>query len=388
LAEGQILGGDHRAGQERRTKEAREKGQDAHLIPSFPASSGSIIAHFSTTAEAGNSCCGNEYGVLAKHKQLRAHRPDLAPFLFDPISRICDNAPLAVYPLDLIIVLGFVSAGGHLIMKPQFPICLPVFSAAVSPALADGTVTLDLSSPSDGMAVPGSHVIEWAITAAVSTGDNMGLALISVDLVQDADNPELFDIPQAVGVPPGMEGFDRPDGISNPGPEESCYGGTQVGLDGAKNLAQIGGSQNTFGTPSGGIGLDVDVDAGVGQGPGGQEIATNSFPAPAIPGVYTFSIPSAVANTLEAVNPAPQWSPVSPATVVLGNPSISFTVCRPGDIDGDFTLTVEQDVPLFVNLLLGTGSSDDYAQCAADLNGDGTIDGKDIQPFVDALLPG
>jgi hypothetical protein len=104
--------------------------------------------------------------------------------------------------------------------------------------------------------------------------------------------------------------------------------------------------------------------------------------------VYTFSIPSAVANTLEAVNPAPQWSPVSPATVVLGNPSISFTVCRPGDIDGDFTLTVEQDVPLFVNLLLGTGSSDDYAQCAADLNGDGTIDGKDIQPFVDALLPG
>jgi hypothetical protein len=269
-------------------------------------------------------------------------------------------------------------------MKYPMPICLITLLVSTVPAFSQGTVTFDFSSPSDGAVVPAGHLIEWTITATVSTGDNMGLALISVDLVQDVGDPELFDIPQAVGVPVGMEGFDRSAGISNPAPGGSCYGGTQIGPAGAKDLVQIGGAQNTFGAPGGGIGLDVDVDAGIGQSPGGQEIAADSFPAPMTPGVYIFSTQTATANTLEAVNPPPQWSPVSPATVVMGNPSISFTVCQPGDISGDFAVTME-DLPLFVDLLLGVGAGGDYAECAADLTGDDTINGKDIQPFVDTL---
>ena len=52
--------------------------------------------------------------------------------------------------------------------------------------------------------------MEWTITATVSSGDNLGLALIYVDLVQDAGNPETFDLPPAPEVPPLMEGFSRP----------------------------------------------------------------------------------------------------------------------------------------------------------------------------------
>ncbi len=271
-------------------------------------------------------------------------------------------------------------------MRHRLPICLIVlFTSGVS-AFGDGTVTFDLLSPSDGATVPAGHAVDWAIATTVSTGDNVGLALVAVDLVQDVGNPELFEIPQAVGVPAGMEGFDRPAGISNPGPGGSGYGGTQVGPDGAKDLAQIGGSQNTFGAPGDGIGLDVDVEAGVGQDPGGQEIVSDSFGAPATPGVYTFWIQSAAANILEVVNPPPEWSPVSPATVVMGSPSISFTVCRAGDINGDYVLTLDPDLPLFVDILLGADPGNDYAQCAADVNGDGSINGDDIQSFVDVML--
>lgn len=271
------------------------------------------------------------------------------------------------------------------IRHPLF-ICVIVVFASTVPAFADGTVTFDLLSSSAGATVPPGHVVDWTITATVSTGDNVGLALVSVDLVQDAGNPKLFDIPQAVGVPVGMEGFDRPAGITNPGPEGSCNGGTQVGPEGAKNLLQIGGAQNTFGAPSDGLGQDVDVEAGIGRVPGGQEVASDSFPAPATPGVYTFWIQPPAANNLEAVYPAPQWSPMSPATTVMDSPSISFTVCRAGDINGDYVLTLDPDVPLFVDILLGAHPGNDYAQCAADVNGDGSVNGKDTQSFVDAML--
>ncbi len=134
------------------------------------------------------------------------------------------------------------------------------------------TVTFDLSSPSDGQEVVPGSIIQWTITATVSTDDNFGLALVAVDLVQDPFNPELFDIPP--GIPPaGMEDFDRPNGISNPDPggPGSAYGGTQIGTPGAMDLAQIGGAQNTFGVIGDGIGLDTQVDSGVGQSPGGAD---------------------------------------------------------------------------------------------------------------------
>ncbi len=266
--------------------------------------------------------------------------------------------------------------------------CCIVVLALAAPLLAGGTATFDLLSPDAGATVAGDHLVEWTIKVTVSVADNMGLALASLDLVQDAGNPAFFNIPAATSVPLGMEGFDRPAGISNPdqGGSGSAYGGSSIGMEGAKNLIQVGGAQNTFGAAAGGIGLDVDVDAGVGQGAEGQVIATGSFPMPTTPGAYTFSIQSAIANTLDTINLAPQWSPVSEAAIVMGNPSFSVTVCQPGDINGDFTLTLEQDLPLFVDLLLGESTGGEYAQCAADLNGDEHIDGKDIAPFVTAFV--
>ena len=73
-----------------------------------------------------------------------------------------------------------------------------------------GTVTLELTSPAAGQAVQAGELVAWSITATVSDSDNSGLALVCVDLLQDAGNPELFDIPIATTVGVGMEGFQRP----------------------------------------------------------------------------------------------------------------------------------------------------------------------------------
>ena len=119
----------------------------------------------------------------------------------------------------------------------------------VSAAFGAGTVTLSLTSPSNGTYVPAGSTVQWTITATVSSGDNLGLAMIAVDFTQDAANAVLFDIPAAQGVPAAMACFDRSAGISNPiGPGmASGYCGTPVGTLGEKNLAQIGGAQNVFG---------------------------------------------------------------------------------------------------------------------------------------------
>ena len=153
-------------------------------------------------------------------------------------------------------------------------------SASTVSAFADGTITFGLPSSSVGATV--SPDVDWVITATLSTGDNAALALVSVDLVQDVGKLELFDMPQAAGVPVAREGFNRPAGISYLGPAGSGSGGTAVGPEGARNFLQIGGMQNTFGAPS----------DGNGQSPGGQEAASDSFPAPATLGVYTFWIQS------------------------------------------------------------------------------------------------
>ena len=164
-----------------------------------------------------------------------------------------------------------------------------------------------------------------------------------------------------------------PRGLCNPtrAGQTGTYGGTPFGVAGQTNLAQIGGGQNTFGVPGTGSGQDVVVDAGIGQSAGGQVIAYGSFPAPEVPGVYAFSLQAAIANTLQAVRPAPDSSPAAAASVLVNGAGLSFTVCRPADVDGDGTVSFTTDIPAFVDILLGPDAPGGYARCAADLNGDG-----------------
>ncbi|MEE8385407.1 MAG: carboxypeptidase regulatory-like domain-containing protein, partial [Dehalococcoidia bacterium] len=61
--------------------------------------------------------------------------------------------------------------------------------------------------------------------------------------------------------------------------------------------------------------------------------------------------------------------------------------CLSGDTNEDSELTVGGDVPAFVELLLGTGGGSDYQRCAADVNADGAIDGRDAQGFVNLFRP-
>jgi hypothetical protein len=256
-----------------------------------------------------------------------------------------------------------------------------------SAASGAGTVTLSLTSPSDGGYVPPGATVQWAITAWVSSGDNLGLAMFAVDFVQDPANAALFDIPPAQAAPAEMVCFDRAAGISNPVPpgQVSGYRGTPVGVSGQRNLFQIGGSQNVFGAAFAGIGSDVDVDQGIGQASQGQVIATGVFTAPPTEGAYSFSIEGAIANTLNNVYPPPQWSVVGPAAAVILDSTISFQICRRGDVNGDSSLT-PADVEPFVDYLVGSQTPDDRARCSCDMNHDGELDGSDIQSFVDALL--
>jgi hypothetical protein len=270
-------------------------------------------------------------------------------------------------------------------------ICLA--TGALSTATqAGGTVTFSLSSPSANCTVHPGASVQWSISFTVSGGDNLGLALAAVNLLQDPANPALFDIP--VGTrPQGMQDFDRPDGISNPGPGGvgSAYGGTPVGATGAKNLVQIGGAQNTFGVAGDGIGLDFDVRGGVGQG-GPEILAAGSFPAPATFGVYIFSLGSPIANTLNEIVPPPDFSPVSAATASISSGSVTFTVAlhATGDMNCDCVVNFDDINPFVLALSDPAAYSAAYPDCDilnADCDHDGDVDFDDMNPFI-ALLSG
>lgn len=71
---------------------------------------------------------------------------------------------------------------------------------------------------------------------------------------------------------------------------------------------------------------------------------------------------------------------LSPLTI-----NLSAVVGILGDFDGDGVNG--NDIPAFVSVLLDPASATSYQQYIADLNGDGLNDGRDVQPFVEALLP-
>ena len=252
-----------------------------------------------------------------------------------------------------------------------------------------GTLTLFLTSSVAGQTVAPGSAVDWTISAQVSATGNSGLALLSTDLVQDAANPGLFDIPAATAIGPLMTAFDRPAGISNPGPTGSAFGGTQVGTSGAKNLVQIGGSQSTFGMPGVECGLETSVTTGVGQN-GAVLIASGSFAAPQASGNYTFRLENAVATVLDNVSPPtpPAHWPVSAATVNLNGGSFSFAVqgvCR-GDMNCSGEVNFKDINPFVVYLSNLSAWQASFAGCSpanGDINADGTYPSfKDINPFV------
>lgn len=264
--------------------------------------------------------------------------------------------------------------------------CAAALAAATAVARAAGSVTFSLQSPADGMYGTTGTNLPYSISASVSAGDNAGLAMFAVNLSQGASNPVKFDLPQAA-TPPAMSGFDAPAGFTNPGPGGSGtgYGGTPIGMAGQKDLVQIGGAQNTFGVPAGTLGQDVNVDSAIGQLPGGEVVASGTLAIPSTPGTYTFSISNAIANTLTTVNAAPTASVTGAATASIAQSTISFTVCMAGDANGDLTRDAS-DVPAFVDLQTGVAAGSPLTRCGADMNGDGKINGDDVQPFVNALL--
>jgi hypothetical protein len=238
---------------------------------------------------------------------------------------------------------------------------------------------VDLSSPQRGDLIPDTcpAVIQWTIQVNDNSGPfdpHLGLAMFSVDFVQDPANPELFDIPLPAAVPPPMAGFSPPAGLGKP----AGYLGTPVGEPGQRNIAQIGGAQNTLGAPGAIMGQDVNVDGGVSLS-GWQVVAIGSFDVPTTHGEYTFRVESAVANVLEAIHPPPQFSPTSEIPVLISRDSFSFTVVCAGDLNGDDQIDLS-DYTLFIQAFHSSCGAPQYDPLA-DLNCDCAVDFSDATIF-------
>jgi hypothetical protein len=265
--------------------------------------------------------------------------------------------------------------------------------AAVSVA-SEAQVTLSFSSPQMGQQlVPGSSV-HWRIMC-VDSGDNLGLAGISVDMVHDPSNQATFDLAPASSWPGRMNCFSRPDGISNAGPDGTGtgYGGIPVGPAGAKDLLEIGGMQNTFGFQGSVMGHDhtisaePDTDRGIGQQGGGQLVAEGDFTVPSVEGVYRFNLQNGMANVFRSFGGSGQSSSVTPAEIVYGN-VLWFYVgnCCTQDFNGDGDVNTDADIEAFFACVAGnccpTCASADY-NCDGDVGTD-----PDIESFFRVLAGG
>lgn len=266
-------------------------------------------------------------------------------------------------------------------MKRNQGVCVALIGAGLACGVAAAaTVTLSVASPQDGQSVKAGAVVEWTISAEVSGDDNLGLALVRVDLVHEAGTVVLFELPP--GTPgAALAGFDRPAGFCNPGPdgEGSGFGGTPLTGDVVGGLFGIGGAQNTFGVAGETMGFDTTIDAGVGQG-GAVVVASGSFNVPDAPAAYTLNLQNALANVLGSVAPEGKPSAVSAAEVAYGAQSISFEIVpgTPCDADLDGSGSIDS---ADLNILLGAfGNSGE-----GDLTGDGQTTSADLNILLGAF---
>jgi len=258
---------------------------------------------------------------------------------------------------------------------------LLVSSAVLCSSAFAQSVAVALSSPQNGMNVSPGATINWTISFTVSTGDNLGLALLVVDLEQDGANPATLDIPPAGSVPAPMANFSRPAGISNPGESNPATGyiGVQRGASGAMNLRQIGGAQNTFGVakPGGtGVAENANVVGGIGQS-GAVTLASGSFSAPGAAGTYTYNLTNAVANVIETLNSPPNHSPVDAAATDTSSGTISFTVGGGGCV-GDLNGDNSRDLTDLAIILSNFGTTIGATPEDGDTDGDGDVDLTDL----------
>ncbi len=278
-------------------------------------------------------------------------------------------------------------------MPRKIPVAL-ILAAMTIPlesVFADGFVTINLISPQANTAVAPGQAIDWRIEAEVTQGDNAGLALLLVDLVQSPFNPQLFDLTPPTLIPAAMQNFAAPSGFSNP---NGGYTGMLVGNIGERNIRQIGGAQNAFGQPGQIMGQSVNVDGGIGQGTP-ILIAEGSFAAPPVPGDYAIMLENAVANTFDAINAAPTASPVSPGSPLLIDSFFLFTVDDTiqlrADVNCDGVVDGLDVAPLTVALTDPASYPSMYPACflsQGDVNNDSLIDTNDISDFVACLLTG
>lgn len=247
------------------------------------------------------------------------------------------------------------------------------------------TVTVQLSSTKNNTTVSPGSSVDWTISFTDSTGDNQGLALLCVDLVQDPNNPAHFDIPAGAAAPAGMVKFARPQGITNPSEGGTTgYGGVQRGTAGSKNLRQIGGAQNTFGTArtaGSGSAENANVSSGIGQS-GSTTLATGSFTAPSTAGSYHFSLANGFANVLVQRNNPPAISTTKEATVAISSGTITITVGSaqcPGDLTGD-NLVDLSDLAKILGNYGRTGPGLTYSD--GDLDGNQVVDLGDLSAIL------
>jgi hypothetical protein len=269
-------------------------------------------------------------------------------------------------------------------------------------AFAVPTVTVTLESSKAGGTVAPGGTVDWAIKVLVSSGDNDGLALFATDFIQDPANTVKIDVPPATAVPAGMVKFARPQGIANPDEAgKAGYLGVQRGTSPGKNLVQIGGGQNTFGTAlaaGSGIGENAIVAPGIGQG-AAVTLASGTFTVPlgtATGTAFTFRLQNAIANVLNffATDPVPpaHW-PVTGVTVSgVTAAAFTFTVAPsgcPGDgnCDGqinwrdiDYLIAGQNDNVSAWTALFPSGPTCPFLNL--DTSGDSHVNWRDIDPFI------
>lgn len=279
-------------------------------------------------------------------------------------------------------------------IDPAFAIVLAFLSTAAASRAPAATASWRLSSPQDGRRIAPGATVSWSIAVSVSPGENSGLALAVVDLVQARANPARFDLDPALEVPPGLEGFASPSGISNPGDDgRSGYLGLQRGAEGGRDLVQIGGAQNTFGQPGRSQGLSVVVTTGIGQG-APIILARGRFEAPAVEGTYTLSLANALANTLIDLLPGDAGWRIASARTELVQPSFSFTVGEVasvefvrGDANTDGSVDISDAIYLLRHLFHGTPVTLN-CPASADTDHNARLDLTDAVALVTYLFQG